>query len=222
MIADAVAPLVESHARLSLGRADEAVHAMVQSIFERCGATNGLLVDVGCGRGNLWRLLRARFSRCIGVDAVDYDGRPADLDFWHADLNGPLPLPDGCADAVAAVEVIEHLEHPRALMRELARITRPGGWVVVTTPNQASALSILTLLFKERFAAFQERDYPAHLTALLPIDLQRIAEECGLRQIGVRFTGYGRLPLTAMHYPRRLAAGLPRLLSDNVAVFGRR
>jgi 2-polyprenyl-3-methyl-5-hydroxy-6-metoxy-1,4-benzoquinol methylase len=221
MIADTVATAVESQARLSRGRADEAVHAMVASIFERCGSS-GVLVDVGCGRGNLWRVVHGRFSRCIGVDAVDYDGRPADLDFHQADLNAPLPLPDGCADAVAAVEVIEHLENPRAFIRELARITRPGGWAVVTTPNQASALSLLTLLFKERFAAFQERDYPAHLTALLPIDLQRIEEECGLRDIGVWFTGYGRLPLMARHYPRRLAAASPRLFSDNVAVFGRR
>jgi SAM-dependent methyltransferase len=221
MIADLVAPAVASRARLSLGRADDAVHAMVARIFERTAAS-GVLVDVGCGCGTLWRLSRARFSRCVGLDAVHYDGLPHELEFHRADLNAPLPLPDGCADAVAAVEVIEHLENPRAFCRELARITRPGGWITVTTPNQANALSMLTLLFKQRFAAFQERDYPAHLTALLPIDLQRIARECGLQQIGVEYTCQGRMPLTAAHYPRALAAVWPRWLSDNVAVFGQR
>lgn len=221
MIADVVVPGVEARARLSLGRADEVIHAMVTGIFER-HAANGLLVDVGCGRGDLRRLTRPRFSHCIGLDAVKYDGLPEDVDFQRADLNARLPLPDGCADAVAAVEVIEHLENPRAFCRELARITRPGGCVVITTPNQASALSILTLLLKQRFAAFQERDYPAHLTALLPIDLQRIAEESGLQRIGVEYTRRGRAPLTALHYPAVLAAASPRLFSDNVAVFGRR
>jgi 2-polyprenyl-3-methyl-5-hydroxy-6-metoxy-1,4-benzoquinol methylase len=221
MIADLVAPAVESRARLSLGRADEAVHTMVARILERTCA-NGVLVDVGCGGGNLWGLSHGRFSRWIGVDAVRYDGLPEEVDFRRADLNAPLPLPDGCADAVAAVEVVEHLENPRAFFRELARIARPGGWIVVTTPNQASALSILSLLLKQRFAAFQERDYPAHLTALLAVDLQRIAEECGLRQVTVEYTCRGRLPLTGIHYPRVLAAAWPRLLSDNVAVFGQR
>ncbi len=221
MIADLVAPAVESRARLSLGRADEAVHMMVARIFERTSAS-GLLVDVGCGRGSLWRFSRDRFSRCIGVDAVRYDGLPHEVEFHRADLDAPLPLSDACADAVAAAEVIEHLENPRAFCRELARITRPGGWIAVTTPNQASALSMLTLLFKQRFAAFQERDYPAHLTALLPIDLQRIAAECGLQQIGVEYSCEGRVPATATHYPRALASAWPRWLSDNVAVFGQR
>ena len=221
MTSDLVAPAVESRASLSLGRADEAVHVLVAGILQS-RAAGGLLVDVGCGRGDLWRLAKGRFAGCVGLDAVKYDGLPEDVAFQRTDLDARLPLADACADAVAAVEVIEHLENPRAFCRELARITRPGGWIVITTPNQTSGLAILTLLIRQRFPAFQERDYPAHLTPLLPIDLQRIAEECGLHDIGVNYTCRGRVPLTALHYPRTVAVSWPRLLSDNVAVFGRR
>jgi hypothetical protein len=118
--------------------------------------------------------------------------------------------------------VIEHLENPRAFMRELARITRPGGWIAVTTPNQLSALSLLTLIAKGRFSAFQERDYPAHRTALLEIDLRRIAGECGLEQVEVAYSCHGRLPLSSWHYPEAFAAAAPRWMSDNLALIGRR
>src|SRR5262249_7290735 len=111
--------------------------------------------------------------------------------------------------------------NPRAFCRELVRITRPGGWVVITTPNQVSALSLLTLAVKGRFAAFQDREYPAHLTALLPVDLQRIAAECGLRDITIADTEWGRVRRTAWHYPAAVAAVWPRGLSDNVVMVGR-
>jgi hypothetical protein len=80
----------------------------------------------------------------------------------------------------------------------------------------------LTLIGKGRFSAFQERDYPAHRTALLEIDLRRIAAECGLDAVDVAYSRRGRLPLTPWHYPAPLAALAPRWLSDNLAVIGRR
>jgi len=39
----------------------------------------------------------------------------------------------------------QHLEHPRAFVRELVRITKPGGSVLLRTPDQLSALSVVTL-----------------------------------------------------------------------------
>jgi hypothetical protein len=51
--------------------------------------------------------------------------------------------------------------------------------VVITTPNQESLLSKLTLLLLNEFNAFRAGSYPAHLTALLEVDRRRIAAECG-------------------------------------------
>ena len=161
-------------------------------------------------------------SACTGVDAVRYPGLPADVTFLAANLDGTLPLDNASVDTAAAIEVIEHLENPRAFMRELARVTKPGGWVAITTPNQLSLLSLLCLRGKGMFGAFQDGDYPAHRTALLEIDLRRIAAECGLERIGVEYTRWGRLPLTPWHYPPAVAALAPRRFSDNVALVGRR
>jgi 2-polyprenyl-3-methyl-5-hydroxy-6-metoxy-1,4-benzoquinol methylase len=212
---------LHTRARQSLGSSSAAICRTVADLLQERGA-GGVLADVGCGAGHLWRAVAPLFTRCLGLDAIRYDGLPADVEFTQTDLDrAALPLADGCADVVAALETIEHLENPRAFCRELARIAKPGGWVVVTTPNQLSLLSLLTLVVKQRFAAFQDGGYPAHRTALLEIDLRRIASECGLRDLAVRFTHRGRLPMSARHYPAWLARRYPRALSDNVALIGR-
>jgi hypothetical protein len=100
-------------------------------------------------------------------------------------------------------------------MRNLTRVTKPGGLIVVSTPNQLSLLSKLTLVVKNQFNAFQDGSYPAHLTALLEIDLVRMARECGLINIVVHYTDRGRIPLSARHWPRN-GFFRGRAFSDNV------
>jgi 2-polyprenyl-3-methyl-5-hydroxy-6-metoxy-1,4-benzoquinol methylase len=212
---------VQDRAARSLGRAHGRIHETAARLLAARGA-GGVLLDAGCGTGDLWRAVSGRFTSCTGVDAVQYPGLPQEVRFLAANLDGRLPLEDAAVDTAAAIEVIEHLENPRAFMRELVRVTRPGGWIVVTTPNQLSVLSLLCLVTKGVFGAFQDRDYPAHRTALLEIDLRRIAAECGLEEIAIAYTRWGRLPLTPWHYPSPIAALSPRRFSDNVAIVGRR
>ena len=214
-------PDVEARARQSHGSSHDAMYAAVEEVFARRGAA-GVLADVGCGRGLLWERVRRRFTQCIGIDAVRFEGLPADVEFRSVDVDRDrLPVGNREVDVAAAVETIEHLENPRAFVRELTRIVRPGGLVVITTPNQLSALSLLTLVTKQQFSAFQDNSYPAHRTALLEADLRRIAAECGLTDADVRYTVHGRMPLSANHYPEGLSRQFPRLLSDNVVFSAR-
>ena len=212
---------LEVRARQSGGASAAVIYDLVAAMLAARGAS-GMLADVGCGGGHLWRTLAPSFSRCIGLDAIRYADLPEAVEFIPADLDRvPLPLPAQSADVVVAVEVVEHLENPRAFCRELARIAKPGGWVVVTTPNQLNLLSLLTLVLKGRFAAFQDVSYPAHITALLEVDLRRIAAECALEELEVRYTSQGRVPGTGIHYPARVSATFPRRLSDNLVLIGR-
>lgn len=200
-----------------------AAHALRRVVTSRPHhtMTPRLLVDAGCGAGKFRDFAIHLADEYVGVDVVRHGRLRDDLRFLQADLDGhAIPLPDGCAAIVTAIEVIEHLDNPRAFCRELVRILAPGGCLVVTTPNQASALSVLSLAVTGRFPAFQEASYPVHRTALLPVDLERIATECGLSQIEIRYSLRGRIPLTALHYPALLARALPRALSDNVLMVG--
>jgi 2-polyprenyl-3-methyl-5-hydroxy-6-metoxy-1,4-benzoquinol methylase len=213
---------LESRARQSRGISSLPIYEMVARVLDRHAVTGGTFVDVGCGAGDLRRFLGSRFDRYLGVDAVRYDGLPEDLEFHSGDLDGDGQLaPSAIADVVVAVETIEHLENPRRLVREMVRIAKPGGWVVVTTPNQLSWLSLATLIAKQRFVAFQEAQYPAHISALLEVDLQRIFAECGLHEVETRFSEQGRIVFTARHYPRLLARLAPRRFSDNMLIIGR-
>ena len=212
-----------TRARQSQGTSGAAIYTLVDGLIAERHVAGGVLADVGCGTGELCRRLQPRFSRRIGVDAVRYDGLDAGIEFIAHDLDGVrIPLADGTADVVTAVETIEHLENPWAFVRELARVAAPGGWVVITTPNQLSALSKLTLVLKNGFNAFQAASYPAHRTALLEIDLRRLVAEAGLDSVVVRYTGQGRIPFTGVHYPRMVSRAFPRAASDNVAIAARK
>jgi len=214
---------VQARARLSLGASNDAIYQMVAGALASRGVAGGCIVDVGCGGGALWAVLGDRFDRYIGLDAVRYPGLPPHTDFRQVDLDAAdWPVASGEADVVTALETIEHLENPWSFMRSLVRIARPGGRVVVTTPNQLSALSLLTLLLKRRFSAFQDVHYPAHRTALLESDLVRMASAAGFDEIGITYSCRGRLPLTGAHIPAFVAGRLPRACSDNVLVIGRK
>jgi len=219
----AAAPGVEERARQSQGVSANEIHQMLERALEGRNISGGCFVDVGCGTGNLFHQVRDRFARYVGVDAVRYEAFPSQAEFCYLDLDtGRIPLPDGSGDVVAAIEVIEHLENPRDFMRKLVRLAAPGGWVVASTPNQLSLLSLGMLIFKQRFLAFQDVHYPTHLTALLEIDLRRIAAECGLSKIGIEYSCAARIPFTDRLYPRWISRRWPRLFSENVLVIGQR
>ena len=206
----------------SHGESDAPIYRTAASLL-RARRARGVMVDVGCGIGRFLEYAGDLTGEYIGVDVVRHPGLSEDAAFHRADLDREaIPLASSSADIVSALETIEHLESPRAFCRELTRILKPGGWLVLSTPNQLSVLSLLCLIVKGRFVAFQDADYPVHRTSLLPVDLVRIAGECGLSQIELGFSCAGRIPLTGAHYPETLSQMFPQALSDNVVLVARK
>jgi 2-polyprenyl-3-methyl-5-hydroxy-6-metoxy-1,4-benzoquinol methylase len=223
VVVQQIDPQIEARARQTLGISDAAIYEMVAEVIKDRNQNGGVLLDIGCGEGQLWSYVSECFSQYIGVDCVRYESFPSSGRFCWSNLEiGQTDLPDNYADVVVAVETIEHVENPWAFMRELVRLAKPGGSVIVTTPNQLSFLSLLTLIIKKRFASFQDIHYPAHLTALLENDLRRVAAACGLADIKIHFSGRGRIVLTSWHYPNFLGHLFPRTLSDNVLLVARK
>jgi 2-polyprenyl-3-methyl-5-hydroxy-6-metoxy-1,4-benzoquinol methylase len=213
---------LEARARQSLGESSDAIYEAAVAALRR-RAARGAVVDVGCGSGRLYPRLAGMIDSYVGVDAARYDGFPPQASFIQADLNHDrIPVPDASGDVTISLETIEHLENPRAFCRELARIAKPGGWILLSTPNQRSLVSLGALLTKEHFSAFRDINYPVHQTALLDTDLLRIAGETRLQDVAVEFTCSGRMPFTAAHYPRPLSMAFPRALSDNVLLVARK
>ena len=91
------------------------------------------------------------------VVACDLDPsrfRAAGVPCVRADLAAPLPFASQAFDAVVSTEVVEHLEDPHRLIRECARILRPGGTLVLSTPNILSVYSRLHFLLLGTFDFF--------------------------------------------------------------------
>jgi 2-polyprenyl-3-methyl-5-hydroxy-6-metoxy-1,4-benzoquinol methylase len=207
----------------SKGYASTTVHNTVIDLL-RSMAPNGSLLDFGAGVGAFARELSRSF-RLSKIVCADLLSRPADLpegvDWIQFDLNDSLPLPEASFDAITAVEVIEHLENPRAVFRELERLLRPGGILVLSTPNQESLRSYITLITSGHFAAFRNTSYPAHITALLREDFVRLCEETSLAPPNFQYTNVGRIPTLTRYCWQQFSLGLlkGRLFSDNVAIY---
>lgn len=183
------------------------------------------ILDVGCGTGAfLSRLNSLGFKNIAGCDGYEYDEmRASGVAFKKADLNSELPFANGSFDIVTAIEVIEHLENPRRLVREVNRVLKPGGLAIVSTPNNECVTSLLSLLVRGYFSAFADTCYPAHITPLLQIDLRRMMTEAQFGEIKFFWTEQGRLPGTSLHWQSVLPGVFGgKRFSDNVIVRGRK
>jgi SAM-dependent methyltransferase len=111
------------------------------------GEARGMLLDVGCGSGAFLRLAaRHQGWRTLGLDADPGLCECPEVEVRKADFAIALPLPDAAADHVVCLQTVEHVENPFHLVRELARVARPGALVVVTTPNVLEYLTRLPFL----------------------------------------------------------------------------
>ncbi len=221
-MAETISNEITTRALRSGGASAGAIYAMVARTLTRRKISGENAIDLGCGSGALKEVASRHCRRYVGADAVRYEHFPSDCQFIETDLNKtPFPFEGGKADLVLAIETIEHLENPRSLLSEMTRIARPGGWIMVSTPNQLSFLSLVTLVCKRRFSAFQDSHYPAHITALLETDLVNIAREVGLKDIAIEYSEEGRIILTPLKYPHFISRMLPRLCSDNILLVGR-
>jgi SAM-dependent methyltransferase len=110
----------------------------------------GYVIDVGCGTGRALPSLREAVGPAGAVIGIDLT--PEMLDVAHAASAAAgaalvladarsLPLPDAWVDAVFAAGLVNHLPDRDAGLRELARVTRPGGLLVLFHPSGRAALA---------------------------------------------------------------------------------
>jgi len=110
--------------------------SVYERVVEIMGALpGGQLLDVPAGSGLLSRRLAALGFEvtCSDINAEDFAA--SELPFEQADLSKTLPFEDASFDCVTCIEGLEHLENPFQAVRELARVLRPGGTLVLSIPN---------------------------------------------------------------------------------------
>lgn len=199
-------------AEATRGISSDSIYRAVQRVILHRDL-RGKALDFGAGAGNLTRALLS-MNRFAQVSAADIMPAPPDLagkiQWIEQDLNLPIENHDEAFDVVISAEVIEHLENPRAMMRDLYRLVRPGGTVIVTTPNNESWRALLALLFRGHFVSFGDTAYPAHIVALLRKDLERILREAKFDSPDFRFNDDGGLPRLPSVTWQKISFGLLR------------
>ena len=148
-----------------------------------------VVLDAGCGSGRVFQhRLAGRAGRVVGVDVTDEPRGNTNIDdAAKGDLRA-LPLRDAAFDLIVMSHVAEHLSHPEPTFRELARVLRPGGRLLLLTPNRWHYVPLLAQLLPHRVhVAFNRRRgvdardvFPTAYRANTAGRLRGLAVEAGL------------------------------------------
>ena len=147
----------------------------------------GRLLDIGCGAGKFLAEMRDLGWETLGIDispeAADAC-RARRLEVFQGTL-GDAGISDAAFDAVTMRHCIEHLPDPAGTLREVHRVLRPGGEVIVETPNISGLPA--RLLGRYWFGL----EPPRHLVHFKPGTLKRALREAGFEHCRVRFKSSG-------------------------------
>ncbi|MBI5190043.1 MAG: class I SAM-dependent methyltransferase [Nitrospirae bacterium] len=125
-------------------------YRLVLELLECAKLPGRRLLDIGCGDGALSYLMTM-----AGWDVTGLDYSPTGLGFARdkfmeegaaaSFMRGDscmLPVKDGSLDAVVAADIIEHLTEQEAFLAEIARVLKPGGAAVITTPVKVTEIPV--------------------------------------------------------------------------------
>jgi len=130
-------------------RLESAVLLIARHLRPSPAGPSPVVADLGAGSGLACALLAARGLRPVACDFAAEAlraARDSGIGAVGLDAGAGLPFRSASLDGILAGEIIEHLFDPGRLLRECHRVLRPGGILVVTTPNLAPAQDRLRFL----------------------------------------------------------------------------
>ena len=158
-----------------------------EALRDRC--RDAVVLEAGCGEGYGADLLAGVARQVLGLDYDEMTARHARARYPRVDVARAnlvaLPVGDGACHAVVSLQVVEHLWEQERFLRECRRVLRPGGELLVSTPNRIT------------FS-------PGRDTPLNPFHTRELsgAELAGL----VRDAGFTDVTVLGLHHGPRLRA----------------
>jgi SAM-dependent methyltransferase len=176
-------------------KSDRKIAVQYRRLFAKAGLQGswpeGPALDLGCGAGPGLRYFASRGARPYGADRSHYalqEARalvPASR-LVRTDALLSLPFRDEAFALVLASELIEHLADGRPFLRECRRVLRPGGVLVLTTPNLWDVRRFTSPLLGRTWSGYAD---PTHVNLYDARRLRREMGACGFARARVR-TGW--------------------------------
>lgn len=148
----------------------------------------GKLLDVGCGSGNFLKIARGLGMVPVGVDS--YSGVKNIYNYEGITIYSQpfeeVNFLDNSFDIITLNHVFEHVGNPRMVLQKLQKLIKPGGTIILNTPN---AQSFNFFLFRSYFQAI---DSPRHLYLYTIDNIKKYCTEVGLKIQKIQY----RTPIT--------------------------
>lgn len=137
------------------------------------------VLEVGCGHGGVVSLLAAEGLDCIALDVSHYIVGQARVLTGNRRLGvadgRAVPLRSSSVASVVALEVLEHVPRPEQVLGEVARVLRPGGTFLASTPNPGG----------DRLPLHDSGADPTHVSVLPPSTWGRLLGDAGFGEVEV-------------------------------------
>lgn len=122
----------------------EKLYSTRLKLIEKIHKKKGKLLDIGCAAGFFLKTAESRGWDTYGIDLlpdyIDFAKQELHLKNVYCDILENIKFPQDSFDVVTLWDLIEHLRRPLDTLREVNRILRPGGKLVIWTPNVKNAV----------------------------------------------------------------------------------
>ena len=187
------------------------------------------LLDLGAGAGIVQAMnFRGLAQKVCGVDLDPRVETNPFLDEGKVSDAGEIPYPDASFDLVVADNVMEHLDRPEDVFREIFRVLKPGGKLLFKTPNRNHYMPMIARMTPHSFHQWVNRlrgrhetdTFPTRYLCNAPSQIKAIAANSGLTLESIELIE-GRPEYLRMSAATYLAGLLYERLVNSTAVLNR-
>lgn len=161
--------------------ADTGVHEQAAVLVKKSFPAGASVLDVGAGAGAFSQRLADLGFRVTALDVDPEKWVPKEIPFVQLNIDtGIAASVPQVFDAACCLEVVEHVENPWNLLREIHRVVKPGGYLLLSTPNITSFLSRSIFFLTGQFHQFEEGDHSyGHISPISAFELEYAARQSG-------------------------------------------